>query len=228
MPGCVWFLQVPNSPPCSEMLNLNCPPAPPRVKLTIALLAFISPTPWASVTLNDIRIADEPPANGSTKNDDALFSFITGAWFAVTVTILSFVLKLPLVSLALAVKLMTQPAAQLIVIFWLNCALVPDKLKLKYLTNPVSLTITCPVLNPTASVAFAVRLITSFCCMLVKDLLKLAFTTGAVLSATTTKVLFCFTLLFVSVAYKVKLTTQVSVQVNVVELLTVALLPDSV
>ena len=64
---------------------------------------------------------------------------------------------------------------------------------------------------------FPVKLITSFTNGLV--LLIEVLTTGLVTSATTTKVLFCFTLLLTSVAYKVKFTTQVSVQVSVVVLL---------
>src|SRR3989344_4846564 len=67
-------------------------------------------------------------------------------------------------------------------------------------------------LNPTPSVTFAVTFIISFWFILVKDLFKLVFTIGAVLSATTSNVLFCFTLLLVSVAYIVKLITQVSTQ----------------
>ena len=90
----VWFLQVPNSPPWSEKLNLNwLNPGVPNVKLTIALLALMSPTPCVSVTLNDIKTADKPPLTGSTENVDALFSFMIGASFdAVTVIIVSLVL----------------------------------------------------------------------------------------------------------------------------------------
>src|SRR3989338_7952412 len=116
-----------------------------------------------------------------------------------TVIIVSFVLKLPLVSFTLAVKFMTQHAAQSIVIFWLNSALVPAKVKLKYLINDCpageAFIIICPTLKPTLSVAFALRLIISFWSILVNDLFRLVFTTGFVTSATTINVEFCLTLL---------------------------------
>ena len=75
--------------------------------------------------------------------------------------------------------------------------------------------------NPIPSVMLPVKLITSFTNGLV--LLIEVLTTGAVLSATVINVEFCLTLLLISVAYKVKFTTQVSAQLNVVVLLTVAI-----
>ena len=104
---------------------------------------------------------------------------------AVTVIMVSLVLVLPLVSFVQAVKFITQPAAQLTVIFWLNCADVkPSKLKLKNLLKPVSLMIIDPLANSVSSVTLAVILIISFWNILVKDLFKVVFTIGSVKSTT--------------------------------------------
>src|SRR3989338_9069693 len=119
----------------------------------------------------------------------------------VTVTIVSYILALLLVSLTIAVKLITQ-GEQLTVIFWLNSADVPLKLKLKYLTKPVSLTIICPKLNPTTSVAFPVRLMISLSSTNCADLLKVAFITGAVASGNKPRLTFTSLLLLTSTLVK--------------------------
>src|SRR3989338_8062001 len=98
-----------------------------------------------------------------------------------TLTIVPLVLKFPAVSLALAVKFIMH-VVQLIVMFWLNCALVPEREKLKYLLKPVSSTIICPKLRFCMSVALADMLMTSLKTIFDKDLFNDAFTTGAVAS----------------------------------------------
>src|SRR3989338_2028295 len=99
------------------------------------------------------------------------------------VIIVSLVLKLFEVSLVLAVKLITPPLAKVMVMFWENWAVVASlRLKLKYLLMPVSFTMIWPKLKPRLSVAFDVKLITSFTVMLLKDLFKVAFNIGRVVS----------------------------------------------
>src|SRR3989338_6556371 len=78
--------------------------------------------------------------------------------------------------------------------------------------------------NALASVIFPVKLITSFTIGLV--VLNVVLTTGGAMSATVIKVLFCLVLPLVSVAYIVKLITQVSAQLICVLLLIWVLVPD--
>src|SRR3989344_1674646 len=83
-----------------------------------------------------------------------------------------------------------------------------------------------PMLKLALSVAFAVKLITSLTVIFVNDLFRVALTIGGVVSAITIKVLFCLVLPLVSVAYIVKLITQVSAQLIGVLLLICALVLD--
>src|SRR3989338_9690614 len=87
-------------------------------------------------------------------------------------------------------------------------------------------TIIWPKLNSISSVAFAVKLITSLTVIFVNDLFRVVLTTGSIMSATTINVEFCLTLLFVSVAYIVKLITDQAPVVIIVTLLIWALAPD--
>src|SRR3989338_4057962 len=112
-----------------------------------------------------------------------------GAGVLATVNIVSFCCLLPVVSLTLAVKLITLPLIKYIVMFWENFAAdALSKEKLKNLLAPVSLTIMVPLLSPILSVVLAVKLITSLILMFVNDLFKEAFTIGGVQS--TVNVLF--------------------------------------
>src|SRR3990167_3484787 len=97
-----------------------------------------------------------------------------------TLNTVSFCFKLLLVSFTNPVTLTTQPDAQATVKFCENSALVPLKVKLKYLLKPVSFIITCPVLNPVSSVALKLAFIISFWKILLIDLFKEALTIGKI------------------------------------------------
>ena len=124
--------------------------APPKEKLNILLkpeiFTIICPklNPVSSVALA-VRLMT---SRFSMPVRDLLrVPLITGRIISTTVIIVSFVAKLFLESLARAVKLITVPKDALNVIFWLNFALVPDRLKLNILLKPVSFTIIWPKLS---------------------------------------------------------------------------------
>src|SRR3989338_10427848 len=101
---------------------------------------------------------------------------VLGGVFA-TVIIVSFCFVF-VPSVTMPVTFIAHPLEQLTLKFCENCASSPDKVKLKYLLKPVSLTTICPVESPVLSVALKVAFIISY---LLGDVLFIVpFITGAV------------------------------------------------
>src|SRR3990167_6687558 len=143
-----------------------------------------------------------------------------GGVLSITVNMVEFCLTLLLVSVAYPVTFIVHPPIQVDgrAVTLLICAEVPDSEKLMNVLPVVKFHVMLPNNNPVSSVKLNVIFNTSLMFIEVIDLLREPFIIGKVVSVTISKVLFCFTLLEVSVINNVKLTTSTLVNVVVFEI----------